>query len=137
MGWSSFAKWATTPEWTKLSFSPEVKSLAGSSMKSWGNGMGKVMKGGGKLALAGAAVVGGIYAASSIVDSFRSKNEYQEPPKQPMQDPFADLPPMPPMYEMAGPQQDTMMGLAPVEGKFAQQVNSRRAMAQGAGPEVG
>ena len=106
------------------------------SVSALGGGMKTVAKGSGKLALAGLAVVGGLYAASSLVSSFRDKNEYKAPERP---DPYADLPPLPPVYDMGAPQQETMMGLAPVtDGKFAQQVMSRRGLEQGMGsPEVG
>ncbi len=114
----------------------DVGAAAVNGTKALGGGMKTVAKGTGKLALAGLAVVGGLYAASSLVSSFRDKNEYKEPERP---DPYADLPPMPPVYDMGGPQQETMMGLAPVtDGKFAQQEMSRRGMQQGIGsPQVG
>lgn len=86
-----------------------------------------MMKGGakkaGKVALIGAAVAGGVYAAGSIVSSMRNRREYKAP-ERPDADPYAGMDTMTPAYAMEGP--DTLMGMPMVEGAHAQRVKAAR-----------
>lgn len=124
-----FMRWATTFD-KGVAFSPEVKGFASSAVSSMGKGIGKMARLAGKGALAVAAVGAAAYAATSIYSSVRGDREYKEPaspnPEPDLtRDPYAEMGLLP-------QQQETMMGMAPVEGKFAQQVLARRGgMAQG------
>lgn len=121
-----FRRWISTYDGA-LGFSQETKAVAGNvgrGLKSVtydpvkkfaGHTLGTT----GKVLLAGAAVAGGLYAASSIVNSMRSKREYHEPEKR--SDPM-DMPMDMPM----GMGEPTLMGMPLVEGAHAQRVKAGR-----------
>ena len=103
--------------------------MVGGAAKWTGNRMMGGLKGVGKGAAIAGGLAMGIYAASSLVNAVRGGREDEPEPQKPqptMVDPYAEMGLIPPEMAMGAPQQETMMGMAPVEGTFVQRLKAGR-----------